>query len=167
MYVELYNDVSGSGLNDADYFGVYSLMEKIETDPNRVEIDRLMPWDNEGDELTGGYIFTKPNDDKFAVNFDLQNLWELFQSWILRHNHRQGESSEWADILNRFRKGIVNDADLKAIQRRETDDTHIDLDSMHLFYANLELQDLNKKMLSICSTLTQWMVSLMEEQLAK
>ena len=25
-FVELYNDVSGSGLNDADYFGVYSLM---------------------------------------------------------------------------------------------------------------------------------------------
>ena len=62
-FVELYNDVSGSGLNDADYFGVYSLMEKIETDPNRVEIDRLMPWDNEGDELTGGYIFKRDRND--------------------------------------------------------------------------------------------------------
>ncbi|MEC8658695.1 MAG: CotH kinase family protein [Verrucomicrobiota bacterium] len=62
-FVELYNDVSGSELNDSDYFGVYSLMEKIETDPNRVEIDRLMPWDNEGDELTGGYIFKRDRND--------------------------------------------------------------------------------------------------------
>ena len=62
-FVELYNDVSGSELNDADYFGVYSLMEKIETDPNRVEIDRLMPWDNSGDELTGGYIFKRDRND--------------------------------------------------------------------------------------------------------
>ena len=38
-------------------------MEKIETDPNRVEIDRLMPWDNEGDELTGGYIFKRDRND--------------------------------------------------------------------------------------------------------
>ena len=89
--------------------------------------------------VRGGYIFTKPKDDKFAVNYDIENLWELLQSWILRHNHRQGESSEWANILNRFREGIVTDGDLKALLERETDDAHLDLNSMHLFYANLEL----------------------------
>ncbi|NCG27143.1 MAG: hypothetical protein GWP42_06340 [Verrucomicrobiales bacterium] len=62
-YVELYNDVSGSELNDSDYFGVYSLMEKIEADPNRVEVNRLMPWDNSGEEITGGYIFKRDRND--------------------------------------------------------------------------------------------------------
>ena len=59
----MYNDVSGNELNDSDYFGVYSLMEKIEADPNRVEVDRLMPWDNSGEEITGGYIFKRDRND--------------------------------------------------------------------------------------------------------
>lgn len=48
-YVELY-------LNN-DYRGVYILMEKIKRDDNRVNIARLEPHENAGDELTGGYIF--------------------------------------------------------------------------------------------------------------
>jgi hypothetical protein len=48
-FVELY-------LND-DYRGVYILMEKIKRDDNRVNIARLEPHENAGDELTGGYIF--------------------------------------------------------------------------------------------------------------
>ena len=42
-------------LND-DYLGIYILMEKIKRDQNRVDIAKLTPDDNEGDELTGGYI---------------------------------------------------------------------------------------------------------------
>ncbi len=48
-FVELY-------LND-DYRGVYILMEKIKRDDSRVNIARLEPHENAGDELTGGYIF--------------------------------------------------------------------------------------------------------------
>ena len=42
-------------IND-EYLGVYILMEKIKRDANRVDIAKLTPDDNEGDELTGGYI---------------------------------------------------------------------------------------------------------------
>jgi len=42
-------------IND-DYKGVYTLMEKIKNDENRVDIATLKPEDILGDELTGGYI---------------------------------------------------------------------------------------------------------------
>ncbi|MGL4632150.1 MAG: CotH kinase family protein, partial [Leadbetterella sp.] len=47
-YVEII--VNGS------YEGVYVLMEKIKIDKNRINISTLLPTDNTGDELTGGYI---------------------------------------------------------------------------------------------------------------
>ncbi|KXK41975.1 MAG: spore coat protein CotH [Bacteroidetes bacterium OLB11] len=37
--------------------GVYVLMEKIKRDKNRVDIEKITPSMNSGDELTGGYIF--------------------------------------------------------------------------------------------------------------
>ncbi|MGQ7869839.1 CotH kinase family protein [Sunxiuqinia sp. sy24] len=39
------------------YRGIYLLTEKIKQDKNRVDVAKLRPEDNEGDELTGGYIF--------------------------------------------------------------------------------------------------------------
>ena len=41
---------------NGEYLGVYILMEKIKRDANRVDIAKLTEDDNEGDELTGGYI---------------------------------------------------------------------------------------------------------------
>ncbi len=43
-------------LNDA-YQGIYLLGEKIKRDKNRVDIAKLNPDENSGDDLTGGYIF--------------------------------------------------------------------------------------------------------------
>ena len=42
-------------IND-EYRGVFVLAEKIKIDRNRVDIATLLPTDNSGDELTGGYI---------------------------------------------------------------------------------------------------------------
>jgi CotH kinase protein/Secretion system C-terminal sorting domain len=44
-------------LND-EYQGIYLLTEKIKRDSSRVNISRLLPTDNSGIELTGGYIFS-------------------------------------------------------------------------------------------------------------
>jgi hypothetical protein len=41
---------------DSTYMGVYVLMEKIKRDKNRVDISKLKEDDNNGDQLTGGYI---------------------------------------------------------------------------------------------------------------
>jgi subtilisin-like proprotein convertase family protein len=41
---------------DGQYMGVYTLMEKVKRDGNRLDISKLTAQDNSGDELTGGYI---------------------------------------------------------------------------------------------------------------
>ena len=102
--------------------------------------------------VTGGYIFMPPRNPTYRVAYDLHHLWNLFEPWILTHNHRQGASCEWANKLNRFRMGIVTEEDLKALKDRETDDPHHDLDSMHLCYSNDETNDHNKEMLSKLKT---------------
>lgn len=43
---------------DNDYKGIYLLEEKIKRNSARVNISKLLPTDNSGDELTGGYIFS-------------------------------------------------------------------------------------------------------------
>ncbi|MFP6874836.1 MAG: CotH kinase family protein [Verrucomicrobiales bacterium] len=63
-FVEVYNDVTGGSLSDnTDYFGIYAFMEKVEADENRVEVERLMPWDNAAPEVSGGYIFKRDRND--------------------------------------------------------------------------------------------------------
>ena len=94
------------------------------------------------------YIFETPNNPIYKAAYNTLDLWKLFQPWILRHNHRQGASSVWADILNRFRMGIVTEEDLEYLKERETDDPHLDLESLHLCYKNQETQKHNDKMLS-------------------
>ena len=57
---------------DGDYRGIYILTEKIKRDANRVDIAKLTPDDNSGDDLTGGYLlkFDKGVDEtnSFATN---------------------------------------------------------------------------------------------------
>lgn len=53
---------------NGEYQGIYLLGEKIKQDKNRVDIARLNPDENSGDDLTGGYIFV--ND-----YYDASNSW--------------------------------------------------------------------------------------------
>ncbi len=55
-------------LLDSLYRGLYLFGEKIKRDDGRVDIARLTPLDNAGDELTGGYILQ-------------QNYWDNFNSF--------------------------------------------------------------------------------------
>jgi hypothetical protein len=62
-------------LND-EYKGIYLLGEKIKQDSGRVDIAKLRPEDNSGDDLTGGYIIK--NDyftatDSWLSSFSPQN----------------------------------------------------------------------------------------------
>ncbi len=51
---------------NGEYKGVYTLMEKIKRDKNRVNIAEIEPGDISGDELTGGYIIKV---DKLDLDF--------------------------------------------------------------------------------------------------
>jgi hypothetical protein len=50
-------------LIDSSYKGIYVLGEKIKRDKNRVDIAKLTQADNEGDDVTGGYIIMQNNWD--------------------------------------------------------------------------------------------------------
>lgn len=59
---------------NGQYQGIYTLMEKVKRDPNRVNISKLLPTDITGDDLTGGYIFkidkfTGSNNDGWTSNY--------------------------------------------------------------------------------------------------
>lgn len=41
---------------NGEYIGIYVLMESIKRDGDRVDIDRLHPWENATPDITGGYI---------------------------------------------------------------------------------------------------------------
>ena len=50
---------------NGDYKGVYVFMEKLKRDKNRIDISKLEPEENSGEDLTGGYIL---KIDKIAGN---------------------------------------------------------------------------------------------------
>jgi hypothetical protein len=75
---------------------------------------------------------------------------------ILSHNHRQGASKEWANVLNELRRGIVSDEHYELIKSRVTEDPHLDFDALFLSFTNPEAQDHNDIMLNkLPSTLVE------------
>jgi hypothetical protein len=58
---------------NGDYQGIYLLGEKIKRDSNRVDIAKLNPDENAGDDLTGGYIF-------------LNDYYTLSDSWLSNYS---------------------------------------------------------------------------------
>ena len=93
--------------------------------------------------LKRNVIFYLPTDQNTF------GLWGLFEPMILTFNHRQGASGEWANVLNRFRRGIVTDEDYELLKGRVTEDPLLEFDAMYLSFTNLEAQDHNDKMLDI------------------
>ena len=72
-YCEVYVNTSDNPDNPLNYQGVYSLIEKIKVDKDRVDIDKLTVDDNSGEALTGGYIVAidkyKDSDYHFDTDF--------------------------------------------------------------------------------------------------
>jgi hypothetical protein len=98
QFVEVFSDTSGNSVTDNDYFGVYSLIERIEMDPNRVDIEHLQPWENSEPEITGGYIFKNDRPDPGEPTMYVNGMGQLTyvdpgglqltsqqRSWITRH----------------------------------------------------------------------------------
>ena len=100
-------------------------------------------------------VFREPQDSKlrtFHDSLDDKPLWKQFQPMILKHNHRQGKSKEWADTLNRIRVGNVTSADEELLRTRLTDQPFLDDDALHLFRYNKDVTEHNDKMLKKLTT---------------
>jgi len=61
---------------NGEYLGIYLMGEKIKQDKNRVNISKLNPDENTGDNLSGGYIFANDyydNSNSWLSNFSPLN----------------------------------------------------------------------------------------------
>jgi len=76
-FVEVFSDTTGTEVSDIDYFGVYSLIERIEMDPNRVDIEQIEPWENSEPEITGGYIFKNDRPDPGEPTMSVAGMGQL------------------------------------------------------------------------------------------
>lgn len=54
--VEVYLNTDGGPVSQADYYGVYTFCEKVETGADRVNIHKLSATDNALPEISGGYL---------------------------------------------------------------------------------------------------------------
>ncbi len=83
---------------DGGYEGLYLLTEKIKRDKNRVDISKLRPEDESGDQLTGGYILkfdklTGASSESFLSNYPPEpNAWQ--QTAFLYHDPKGSELSD-------------------------------------------------------------------------
>lgn len=65
---------------DGEYQGIYSLMEKVKRDSQRVSIPKLTLADTSGDNLTGGYIIKHDYPDQgWTSNYTAQPCAENYQ----------------------------------------------------------------------------------------
>ena len=79
-----------------------------------------------------------------------ENLWRKIthDPIVLEHNHRQGEGSEWANALNRFRVGKYTQDDIKLLRKRVTSKKFEIREAEHVAFTNKEVNDHNQKMMS-------------------
>lgn len=70
-FVEVYLNTGGGDLQSSDYHGVYTLMEKIARDGDRVDVERLPEGVNTEPAITGGYMLkidrADPGDNGFTA----------------------------------------------------------------------------------------------------
>ena len=119
-------------LND-EYMGIYILSEKIKRDKNRVNIAKLDPDENTGDDLTGGYIVkidkstgsggdgwtspfpppSHPNGQTIFIQYEYPDATEITtqQKTYIRDYVTTFETvlkgDQFADTVNGFRKYAV------------------------------------------------------------
>src|SRR6185295_7252310 len=69
-FVEVFLDTNGGKISyNSDYVGIYILVEKIRIDKNRVDLDRLTPYNTTEPDISGGYMFKKDKDSPGDYNF--------------------------------------------------------------------------------------------------
>ena len=122
-FVELFLNRNGDQLSGRDYQGVYVVIEKIKRGKNRVPIEELGRGDNEGEALTGGYIFKRDHSNNesptfrsrggefFLIEPDPEDATPQQKEYIEKH-FREVERSIFGKNLTDPRKGYRNYLDV-------------------------------------------------------
>jgi hypothetical protein len=96
-FCEVYVNTGGGLLSQADYMGVYSFMENIKRDEDRVDVERLDAGDVAEPDITGGYILKIDRLDPGDAGFQAagqrmgyvypkeDNISPIHASWLTQH----------------------------------------------------------------------------------
>jgi len=68
-FVEMYLNTGSGKVSSDDYFGIYIFMEKIKRDDERVNVEKLEPWDSTEPRITGGYMLKIDRPDSGDSGF--------------------------------------------------------------------------------------------------
>jgi len=68
-FVEMYLNTGGGKVSSADYFGIYIFMEKIKRGDERVNVEKLNPWDSTEPAISGGYMLKIDRPDSGDSGF--------------------------------------------------------------------------------------------------
>ena len=70
-FAEVYLNTAGGAVQQANYYGIYVIEEKIKRGADRVDVDNLQPEHLSEPEITGGYLLkidrADPNDANFSA----------------------------------------------------------------------------------------------------
>jgi hypothetical protein len=119
--IEVYLDVRGDGvITEEDYAGVYVLAEKIEQDPDRVDVTDIDPDDNALPDISGGYIWKIDRADPDAGGFSAggQAIQWVYpkdpDSRTARDDQKaSGEQEQWViDYFNAFAATLRDNPDI-------------------------------------------------------
>ncbi len=62
-FVEMYLNTNDDTVSASDYVGLYIFMEKIKQGPERVNVEKLEPWDSTESKIHGGYMLKIDRQD--------------------------------------------------------------------------------------------------------
>jgi hypothetical protein len=115
-FVEVFLNTGGGELTQADYIGVYSFMESIKRDDERVDVERLLPGDTTQPDVTGGYMVKvdrcDPGDSGFSAGGQgmcfvepdettiEQAAWDPQEQYIRNYMNQFGTALNGANFTN-------------------------------------------------------------------
>ena len=97
-------------------------------------------------------VYASPMNEKSACLYHMPNgnLWEQFEVICLKTNHRQEESGEYANLLNRVRTGDQTNEDLDLLKTRvfPRDSSMLPDDALVITGENKIVNDVNTRKLN-------------------
>jgi len=122
---------------NGSYNGVYLLIEKISRSKNRVDIEKLEPYQNEEPEISGGYIIKrdKTGGDPESAYFYTANGVQL--SYVYpKYTKITSEQRNWIlNYLNEFETAILNAAPNDVVTAAKK---YVDVDSFVDNYVHVQ-----------------------------
>ena len=95
--------------------------------------------------VMGRFIFEEPKCPNYHMAFITNPVWQMFEVVLLRHNHRQGEDHQYAEILNRIRTENHTEDDCAVLQQRvfKFGDKNLPSNALYIMCTNEKVKEFN------------------------